>query len=211
MYLQPRPQPQEKKKQTNFEIWWANLLPASVKAIMPHWSISAVISTGLALLSGSQTVITMMSLFWASTIFTLAFRALRPHIGKQKWIIPAYHGLLFAFVASPVFAQEGAGAACTQGGLFAPIANFAVNIFSVITFTGGVSGGQLSSMICQVIGLLTIGLLLGFLGVLGTVSYQVGYQRQPIATVLDPVFGFLIFAGGSAFVISVMLGTATVN
>lgn len=210
MYVQPQPLPPKKVKPTAVETWWANLLPAPIKAVMPHWSISAAISTVLALLSNSQTAVTMMSLFWASMIFTLAFRALRPHIGKHKWIIPGYHALLFAFVADPVFAQQQAnGGVCNQGGLFAPVANFVAQIFTVINFTGGASGGQLSSMICQVIGLLTVGLLLGFLGVLGTVSYQVGYQRQPVATVLDPVFGFLIFAGGSAFVISIMLGTAT--
>ena len=102
-------------------------------------------------------------------------------------------------------AQETA-AVCTGTGLFADVTNFIDTIFGSVTF-GGLAGGSLSGLICQTIGLLTVGLLLGFLGVLGTVSYQVGYQRQPIAAVLDPVFGFLIFAGGATFVIAIMLGT----
>ncbi|MGB5636263.1 MAG: hypothetical protein WBM86_26265 [Waterburya sp.] len=208
MYLQPQPQNKNAKLNSLF-IWWANLLPNQVKAIMPHWSISTAIVTGLALLTGSQWAITMVSLFWASMIFTLAFRALKPYVGKQKWVIPAYHALLFVTVANPVFAQDtGGGGACTNAGLFAGVTNFVDTVFTNIAF-GGAGGGTLSALICQVVGLLTVGLLLGFLGVLGTVSYQVGYQRQPIATVLDPVFGFLIFAGGATFVTSVMLGTAT--
>ena len=204
MYLEPQAKNQAAKL-NSFEIWWANLLPPQVKAIMPHWSISAAIVTILAIKNGNQLSITMVSLFWASMLFTLFFRALKPYIGKQKWLIATYHSLLFATVASPVLAQE-VGGVCTNAGLFGDVTNFIDQIFATITF-GGLAGGSLSALICQVVGLLTVGLLLGFLGVLGTVSYQVGYQRQPIATVLDPVFGFLIFAGGATFVISVMLGT----
>ena len=206
MYVQSQPLPQKKVKPTAVETWWAGLLPAPIKAVMPHWSISAAISTVLASLSNSQMAVTMMSLFWASMIFTLAFRALRPHIGKHKWIIPSYHALLFAFVANPAFAQAAdQGAVCGNPGLFSRVTEFVVIMFGNVAFAGtGASG--LGALVCQVVGLLTIGLVLGFLGVLGTVSYQVGYQRQPIATVLDPLFGFLIFAGGATFVISIMLG-----
>ena len=207
MYLQPRPE-QKTVQLNSFLIWWANLLPSQIKAIMPHWSLSAAIVTGLALLNGNQMGITMVSLFWASMIFTLAFRALKPYIGKHKWVIPCYHALLFTLVTKPAFAQAAPDGACTNAGLFAAVTNFVDTVFTNITF-GGVGGGTLSALICQVVGLLTVGLLLGFLGVLGTISYQVGYQRQPIATVLDPVFGFLIFAGGATFVTSVMLGTGT--
>ena len=206
MNLQPQPKNQTVKL-NSFLIWWANLLPPQIKAIMPHWSLSAAIMTGLALVSGNQLGITMVSLFWASMVFTLFFRVLKPYIGQQKWVIPCYHALLFALVTKPAFAQAAPGGACTNAGLFAAVTNFVDQVFTNITF-GGVGGGTLSALICQVVGLLTVGLLLGFLGVLGTVSYQVGYQRQPIATVLDPVFGFLIFAGGATFVTSVMLGTA---
>ena len=211
MYVQPQLQlkPQKKVKLTPIEIWWANLLPPQVKAIMPHWSISALIVSAMGLIWGSPMAITLVSLFWASMIFTLAFRALRPVIGRHKWIIPAYHALLFAFVANPAFAQAAdQGAVCANNGLFSRVTEFVVIMFGNVGFVG-TGASSLSALVCQVVGLLTIGLVLGFLGVLGTVSYQVGYQRQPIATVLDPLFGFLIFAGGSTFVISVMLGTAT--
>ena len=151
--------------------------------------------------------VTLVSLFWASMIFTLAFRALRPVIGRHKWIIASYHVMLFAFITQPAFAQAANEAAvCASVGLFGRVTEFVLDIFGNVAFTGA-GASSLSALVCQVVGLLTIGLVLGFLGVLGTVSYQVGYQRQPIATVLDPLFGFLIFAGGSTFVISVMLGT----
>ncbi|NJO94585.1 MAG: hypothetical protein HC820_10125, partial [Hydrococcus sp. RM1_1_31] len=81
-------------------------------------------------------------------------------------------------------------------------------LFASITF-GGAGGGTLSNLICQVIGFLTIALLLAFLGVLGYVAYQIGYQRQPLSTCLDPLMGFLIFAGGATVMISVMIGTTT--
>lgn len=207
MYLQPQTD-YKKVKLNSFFIWWANLLPPQIKAIMPHWSISAGLVTLMAVFSGSQMLINMVSLFWASMVFTLVFRALQSYIGKHKWAIATYHALLYAFITKPVFAQAAdAGAVCTNTGLFSQVTNFINTVFANITF-GGVAAGSLSALICQVVGLLTVGLLLGFLGVLGTVSYQVGYQRQPIATVLDPVFGFLIFAGGATFVTTIMLGTA---
>ncbi|MEL7535379.1 MAG: hypothetical protein AAFR89_05315 [Cyanobacteria bacterium J06633_1] len=210
MYLQPRPQPQPKKARlTPFETWWANVLPAPVKAIMPHWAISAGVLTGMALFCGNNNLaVTLASLFWASMLFTLAFRGLRPVIGKQKWLIACYHAMLFAFVASPVFAQNtitSAGDACANIGLFGPVAVFVENMLGGIKFAGA-DGGALSVLVCQVIGFLTIALVLGFLGALGYVSYQVGYQRQPISTTLDPLFGFLIFAGGSALIIALMTG-----
>ena len=207
MYLHSRAD-KTSVKLNQLEIWWANFLPPQIKAIMPHWSVSAAIVTVMAVSSGSQMAIDMISLFWASMAFTLVFRAFKPYLGRHKWLIAAYHALLFAFVTKPVFAQAAdAGAVCTNTGLFSQVTNFINTVFANITF-GGVAAGSLSALICQVVGLLTVGLLLGFLGVLGTVSYQVGYQRQPIATVLDPVFGFLIFAGGATFVTTIMLGTA---
>ncbi|MGK7896672.1 MAG: hypothetical protein AB4372_24395 [Xenococcus sp. (in: cyanobacteria)] len=207
MYVKPQPKNQTSVKLNSSITWWANLLPPQIKAIMPHWSISAAIVTILAKVSGNQLGITMVSLFWASMVFTLAFLAVAPYIGRHKWVIPGYHALLFAFVAKPVWAQTtDAGAVCTTTGLFSQVTIFVNTVFNNITFGGATAGGSLSALICQVVGLLTVGLLLGFLGVLGTVSYQVGYQRQPLATVLDPVFGFLIFAGGATFVTTVMLG-----
>ena len=204
MYIQPQP-PEKSVNLNSFEIWWSNLLPTSVKNIMPHWLVSSGIVTALAILSGSELAISMVSLYWASMIFTLIFRAFKAQLGRHKWLIMAYHALLGTMIASPVMAQEGA-AVCTNTGLFSDVTNFIQGVFGAVTF-GGLGGGSLSALICQTIGLLTVGLLLGFLGVLGTVSYQVGYQRQPIAAVLDPVFGFLIFAGGASFVIGIMLGT----
>ena len=61
MYLQPQPR-KETTNLNSFEIWWANLLPPQVKAIMPHWSISAALVTVLAVFSGNQLSITMVSL-----------------------------------------------------------------------------------------------------------------------------------------------------
>ena len=209
MDLKPQPEKKTSVKLNSSITWGANLLPPQIKAIMPHWSLSAAIVTIAALVSSNELVITMLFLFWASMVFTLAILAVEPYIGRQKSLIPGYHALLFALVAKPVLAQPpDAGAVCTANGLFNQVTNFVNTVFGNISFGGATAVGSLSALICQVVGLLTVGLLLGFLGVLGTVSYQVGYQRQPIATVLDPVFGFLIFAGGATFVTTVMLGAA---
>ena len=114
MYLQPQTD-NKKAKLNSLEIWWANLLPPQIKAIMPHWSISGGIVTLMAVKCGSQMLINMVSLFWASMAFTLVFRALKPYLGKHKWLIAAYHALLFALVTKPVFAQAAdAGAVCTN-------------------------------------------------------------------------------------------------
>ncbi len=110
-------------------------------------------------------------------------------------------------ILTPVLAQAvPVGAACNTTGLFSAVTNFVNQLFSTVTF-GGVGGGTLSGLICQVVGFLTISLLLGFLGVIGYVGFQIGYQRQPVSTVLDPLMGFLVFAGGATVIIGVMVGT----
>lgn len=195
---------------TKFDRFWQNLLPNSVKKIMPHWGITAVGLSLAAILSYSELLVTMTTLFWASLFFAFCFRWLNnlsPYIEKQKWIIPLYHGILFAFVAKPVMAQGTFGAAaCQTSGLFATVGSYTETVFSAVSF-GAIGGATLSTLICQVIGFLTLAIILGFLGVLGYVAFQIGYQRQPVSTTLDPLFGFLIFAGGATMMIAVMLGT----
>ena len=41
MYVKPQPKNQTSVKLNSSITWWANLLPPQIKAIMPHWSISA--------------------------------------------------------------------------------------------------------------------------------------------------------------------------
>ena len=198
---------------TAFDRFWQSLLPRKIKHLMPNWKITAVILSIASVVSNSELLVTMTALFWASTIFAFSFRWLKnlsPYIEKQKWIIPAYHAILFAFIAKPVMAQSTVGnvAACNTTGLFGALGTFTTTMFEAVSF-GSVGGSTLSTLICQTIGFLTLAILLGFLGVLGYVSFQIGYQRQPVSTTLDPLFGFLIFAGGSALIIAVMIGQGT--
>lgn len=201
-------------KLTKFDRWWGNFLPERVRNIMPHWIISAIIVSGVSVASTSEIIITMTALFWASIAFAFGFRKIKnlsPFIEKQKWIIPLYHALLFALVAQPVIAQEvGTVAACNTQGLFGAVGTFVTNLFAAVTF-GAIGGATLSNLICQVVGFLTLAIMLGFLAVLGYVSFQIGYQRQPVSTTLDPIFGFLIFAGGASIVIGVMIGTGEIT
>lgn len=190
---------------TRFERWWANLLPQAFKKILPPWQISAGLVTLMALYTDDQALTSMIVLFWASMSFTWLFTKVNRYIGHLRWIIPVYHAALSPLIVSPALAQA-TGSACTTSGLFSAVTNFVNQLFSTVAF-GGVGGGTLSNLICQVVGFLTIALLLGFLGVLGYVGYQIGYQRQPVSTVLDPLMGFLVFAGGATVVIGVMVGT----
>lgn len=194
---------------TRFDRWWASLLPPVLKRVLPPWQISVGLVTLMAFYTSDQVLSTMIVLFWASMSFTWLFRKLSRYVGHSRWIIPTYHAGLSFLVAQPVLAQVGAsGDSCNTSGLFSAVTNFVSQLFSAVSF-GGVGGGTLSSLICQVVGFLTIGLLLGFLGVIGYVAFQIGYQRQPISTVLDPLMAFLIFAGGASVVIGVMVGTGT--
>lgn len=187
---------------TRFDHWWATLIPPVLKRVLPPWQISAGLVTLMAYHSEDQVLTTMIMLFWASMSFTWLFKKLNRHIGHVRWIIPVYHALLFPLVVTPAFA--GGGNACTNSGLFSGVTNYISQLFAAVTFPGA-QGGNLSNLICQVVGFLTIALLLGFLGVIGYIAYQIGYQRQPISTVLDPLMGFLIFAGSSTVVIGVMV------
>ncbi len=202
--LSPAP---SKARLTRFDRWWASLLPTTLKKVLPPWQISAGLVTLIAFYTDDPVLTTMIVLFWASMSFTWLFTKYKRQIGHFRWLIPAYHAGLSFLIVLPAFAQTS-GASCTTSGLFSAVTNFVDTLFQSVTL-GGVGGGTLSGLICQVVGFLTIALLLGFLGVIGYVAYQIGYQRQPISTVLDPLMGFLVFAGGASVMISVMVGTGT--
>lgn len=205
-----------KVRLTRFDKWWANLLPLRLKKVLPPWQVSALLVTLMAFYADDQVFSTMIVLFWASMSFSWLFSKLRRYVGHYTWLIPAYHVGLSFLILTPVLAQNTTtqntttGTACTTTGLFSAVTSFVSQLFSTVTF-GGVGGGTLSNLICQVVGFLTISLLLGFLGVIGYVGFQIGYQRQPVSTVLDPLMGFLVFAGGSTVIIGVMVGTGSGN
>lgn len=201
--LSPAP---SKVRLTRFDRWWARRLPPALKRILPPWQISAGLVTLMAFYTDDQLLTTMIVLLWASMSFTWLFTKVRRYIGHWRWIIPAYHAALSILIVLPAKAQAAPGSACTTTGLFSGVTNFVNQLFSTVTF-GGVGGGTLSGLICQVVGFLTIALLLGFLGVIGYIGFQIGYQRQPVSTVLDPLMGFLVFAGGATVIISVMVGS----
>lgn len=161
------------------------------------------------------------TLYWvsmASITAALWLRSITPLIGEQRGLFAVIQGIIYAMVASPVIAQATGGtggtggtgsvtnnaAACTTSGLFSALTNFVSTLFNTVTF-GGIGGGQLSNLICQVIGLVTVALILGFIGVISQSAYQIGFNQQPPSAVVNPVFGFLVFAGGSSVVISVLL------
>ncbi|MGK7939370.1 MAG: hypothetical protein AB4062_04280 [Crocosphaera sp.] len=194
-----------KTKLTWFDKKWGNLVPKWGKQLLPKWYISVGLITLMAFLSESQTYIQLVGLFWGSLSFALIFRELRKYMGNQGWLITVYHLILGMLVAKPVMAQAtGTTGACSNSGLFGEVTNFISTLFSTISF-GGTSTTTLSTLLCQVVGFLALALVLGFVGSLGYVAYQVGFQRQPISTCLEPLMGFLIFAGGSSVIISVIV------
>ncbi len=157
----------------------------------------------------------LYNMFYSSAVGTVGYlfllRKAKPLIGEQRWSIAIFQTLLFWLVANPVIAQDvvtNNDQACSARGLFAGVTNFVNTVFSTITF-GGVGGGTLSNLICQVIGFMIVALLLAFIGTIGRTAYQLGYEQQPLSAVINPVFGFLIFAGGVTVVTTVMLGTGT--
>lgn len=179
-----------------------------IKALMPDWRISAVGLSIFCGLSSSELLITMVGLFWASITFAIIFRHCNfpNRYLKRKWVVVVYHAALFALVGRPALAQaQPAATSCNTGGLFSGIASFVTSTFGNTTL--GTGGGSLSGLICETIGFLTISLVIGFIAILGYAAYQIGVQKQPITTVLDPFFGFVIFAGGASAIIAVMIGT----
>lgn len=192
---------------TRFDRWWANLMPPVLKRVLPPWQISAGLVTLVAFYTADQLLTTLIMLFWASMSFTWLFSKLQRHLKQFRWIIPAYHAGLYPWVVMPAVAQAG-GNACSSQGLLSKVGNFVSQLFSTVTF-GGAGGGTLSTMICQVVGFLTVFVVISFIGVLAYVSYQMGQNQQPASVALNPLMGFLVFAGGSTFIIAVMLGTGT--
>ncbi len=195
----------QKTKLTWFDEKWTKLMPSPMKKLLPKWQISVGLITLMGLVSESQTYVQLVGLFWASLTFALIFRELRKYIGNQGWLITAYHLILAMLVGKPVMAQAtGTTGACSNSGIFGEVTSFISSLFSTISF-GGTSTTTLSTLLCQVVGFLALALVLGFVGSIGYVAYQVGFQRQPISTCLEPLMGFLIFAGGSSVIISVIV------
>lgn len=186
--------------------WW--------KSLAQEWKSLALVATATIMLFLNNPIYNAFYLITHASIFyLLLLRKLEPIIGQQKWTIPPFHALLASIWANPVLAQTAGTItdntnACTNNGLFSNVTNFINTLFSSITF-GGVGGGTLSNLICQVIGFVIVSLVLGFVGILATVAYQVGYQQQPVSVVVNPLFGFLIFAGGVTVVVGVLIGVGT--
>lgn len=134
------------------------------------------------------------------------------HHRAGKYICSILLGIYAFTPLNTAFAQSTVEevAACNTAGLFGNIGAFVVNVFTAVSF-GSVGGATLSSLICQVIGFLTLSILLSFIGILGYVAYQVSYQNQPLSTTLNPVLGFLIFAGGSGLAIQTMIGSGEIE
>ncbi|ACB54374.1 hypothetical protein cce_5028 [Crocosphaera subtropica ATCC 51142] len=193
----------KKTKLTWFDEKWKTLVPKWMKPILPKWQISVGLITLMGFISESQTYVELVGLFWASLTFAFIFRELKKYLGNQGWLIYAFHLILSISVSKPALAQA-TGGACTNSGLFGDVTNFISSLFSTISF-GGTSTTTLSTLLCQVVGFLALALVLGFVGSIGYVAYQVGFQRQPISTTLEPLMGFLIFAGGSSVIISVIV------
>lgn len=195
----------QKTKLTWFDEKWRNVVPKWGKQLLPKWQISVGLITLMAFLSESETYIQLVGLFWASLTFAFIFRELRKYIGNQGWLIYGFHLILSVLVGGPAWAQTtGTTGACSNSGIFAEVTNFISSLFSTISF-GGTSTTTLSTLLCQVVGFLALALVLGFVGSIGYVAYQVGFQRQPISTCLEPLMGFLIFAGGSSVIIGVIV------
>jgi len=188
---------------------WAGLYSIFFQKLLPPWQVSVTLFTLLSIWYNDPFFSTTVGLFWASFLFALLYRRFSRYVGRSKWPFVAYHVGLSLAIANPAYAQRaGVGSgACSTSGLFSSVTNFVSQLFSTVSF-GGVGGGTLGGLICQVVGFLTITLVLAFLGVFGYVSYQIGYNKQPVSTALDPLMGFLIFAGASSVVIGVMIGTS---
>jgi hypothetical protein len=197
-------------KLTRFDRWWYSLMPPVLKKFLPPWPISIGLLT-IGTLCTKDPVLsplmgTAIALLWASISFIWLFVKLKRWIEPHPGIILLYHGGLSLLIANPVFAQTTD--ICTTTGLFSVLTSFISTLFSAITF-GGLGGGTLSNMLCQVVGFLTITILLTILSSLAYVAFQVGRNGQPLSMALEPLMGFLIFAGGATLAIGVMIGTST--
>jgi hypothetical protein len=195
---------------TRFDRWWYSLMPPALKKFLPPWPIAAGLLTIGAFYTKDPIISTLLgtaiSLLWASISFTWLFVKIKRWVELPPGIILLYHAGLSLLIANPVFAQEAD--TCTTTGLFSALTNFISTLFSTITF-GGLGGGTLSNMLCQVVGFLTITILLTILSSLAYVAFQVGRNGQPLSMALEPLMGFLIFAGGATLAIGVMIGTST--
>ena len=183
------------------ENWWASLTK--------EWKSLGLIATAttMVLALDNQIYTALYLLSTASILYWIILRQLKPVIGEQRWSIWVFHAVLSSLVTTPAMAQLTDNTnACVNEGILAGLTSFVSSLFSTITF-GGIGGGTLSNLICQVIGYVIVALILAFISIIATVAFQIGYQQQPPSVVVNPIFGFLIFAGGATVVITVFLGT----
>ena len=101
----------------------------------------------------------------------LAEKVLCPLTSNQEVTITQtnFQTLWFLVMSNPVLAQAQVNdnvtnnaSACVVNGLFSRVTNFVVTVVEKITF-GAIEGGTLNLLSCQVIGFVTVGLLLSLI------------------------------------------------
>ena len=188
---------------TRLEQWWANLLPLALRKMLPPWWLSGLVLSILALwvensiLPLSFFVVT----FWLTTALALFLNKVRRRIGQTKslTVISLFYGTYSAFYSLPALAQEAQ--ACSSMGILTPLTNFVVTILGGVTFSSGT--GEISTLLCQAIGLFVIFFAIGFIVTGGNAVIQTQVRGEPIHTAVQPLIGFFLFI----VIVSVVLGS----
>lgn len=166
------------------------------------WQTASILITAGGIFAEWQIVNVMSASFWliiAFAMITKHYRVADTNLKLFKRLFILYHALVAgAIVALPVRAQLQA-TACQTAGIFGALATFVTTLFG--------QTADLNSLVCQFIGILTLVLVFGFVAGMAYAGFQIGYQRQPIGTVLDPFFGFVVFVAGTTAIIAILIGT----
>jgi hypothetical protein len=92
-------------------------------------------------------------------------------------------------VSLPAFAQA-AGGECTGGGIFGGIVTFVARTLQSLTLIGG--SGSVAGYVCQLVSILVVSILLGFIASAGYTAYAMN-QGQNFVAIIQPLVGILAF------------------
>lgn len=169
-------------------------LPASVRQIVPPWYVVGIAGLLVSFVLKNGFLFEMSGVFCYGMLLNYSIYKsanLSKAVSKMPWLLGMIYAPLAALISMPVFAQAtGGGGECSGGGIFGPIVAFVSRTLSTLTLQGG---NSVSTYVCQMISILVVVVIMGFLAAIGTAGFAAATNRDfsamttPLAAIMGTV------------------------
>jgi hypothetical protein len=183
-------------------------LPRIIRRLVPPWYVVGIAGLLTSLILKDRFLFEMSGIFWYAMLLNISiYRSpnLSKAISKMPWLIGVIYAPLASLIATPAFAQAtGGGGECSGGGIFGGIVTFVARTLQSLTLQGG---GNVSTYVCQLVSILLIVVLLGFVAAAGATGYSVS-QNRDFTAIVAPLAGVLSFVVLTTLITVALIGNA---